>query len=64
MGDIPKLTAAEEEEFKAFDLTDVDRWVLAQTDEEFKKHGWEELKDIIGQLERHLLDGLTDGTSK
>lgn len=32
-----------------FPLTDVDKWVLSQTDEEFKYHNWEELKDIIGE---------------
>lgn len=31
-----------------FPLTDVDRWVLSQTDEEFKYHDWEELREIIG----------------
>lgn len=31
-----------------FPLTDTDIWVLSQTDEEFKLHGWDELKDIIG----------------
>ena len=31
-----------------FNLTDVDRATLAQTDEEFIPHSWEELKDIIG----------------
>jgi hypothetical protein len=31
-----------------FPLTDVDRWVLSQTDEEFKKHDWDELRVIIG----------------
>ncbi|PCD30875.1 hypothetical protein BFJ63_vAg3965 [Fusarium oxysporum f. sp. narcissi] len=30
-----------------FPLTAVDRWVLSQTDEEFHKHDWEELKEII-----------------
>ncbi|KAF3770242.1 hypothetical protein M406DRAFT_245063 [Cryphonectria parasitica EP155] len=30
-----------------FPLTDVDRWVLSQTDEEFKYHNWEELRTII-----------------
>lgn len=42
MGDIPVEEAP-------FPLTDVDKWVLSQTDEEFKKHGWEELKEIIGK---------------
>jgi hypothetical protein len=31
-----------------FPLTEVDKWVLSQTDEEFKYHDWEELKEIIG----------------
>ncbi|KAK0386279.1 hypothetical protein NLU13_6116 [Sarocladium strictum] len=30
-----------------FPLTDVDRWVLSQTDEEFKRHSWDELREII-----------------
>lgn len=32
-----------------FPLTEVDRWVLSQTDEEFHKHDWEELKEIISK---------------
>lgn len=40
MGDVPVEEAP-------FPLTDVDKWVLSQTDEEFKKHDWEELKEII-----------------
>ena len=32
-----------------FNLTDVDRATLAQTDEEFIPHSWEELKNIIGR---------------
>jgi hypothetical protein len=32
-----------------FPLTDVDRWILSQTDEEFKKHDWDELRIIIGE---------------
>ena len=31
-----------------FPLTDVDKWVLSQTDEEFKYHDWTELREIIG----------------
>ena len=38
-----------EEEEAPFPLTDVDRWVLSQTDEEFKYHDWAELKEIIGE---------------
>lgn len=32
-----------------FPLTDVDKRVLSQTDEEFKYHNWDELKQIIGE---------------
>jgi hypothetical protein len=31
-----------------FNLTDVDHATLAQTDEEFIPHSWEELKGIVG----------------
>ncbi|KAG6063158.1 hypothetical protein E4U32_001534 [Claviceps aff. humidiphila group G2b] len=30
-----------------FPLTETDRWVLSQTDQEFKKHDWHDLKQII-----------------
>lgn len=33
-----------------FPLTDVDKWILSQTDEEFKLHDWQDLKTIIGML--------------
>jgi hypothetical protein len=33
----------------AFNLTELDKWTLLQTDEEFKKHDWEDLKRIIGE---------------
>ena len=32
-----------------FPLTEVDKWVLSQTDEEFHMHDWEELKEIVGE---------------
>jgi hypothetical protein len=35
--------------FPAFNLTDLDRKLLAMTDEEFVHHDWEELKSIIGE---------------
>ncbi|KAK0127337.1 hypothetical protein ONS96_006885 [Cadophora gregata f. sp. sojae] len=35
-------------EVHPFPLTEVDKWVLSQTDVEFHLHDWEELKDIIG----------------
>jgi hypothetical protein len=36
------------EEEAPFPLTDVDKWVLSQTDEEFHLHNWDELREIIG----------------
>ncbi|KAH6890434.1 hypothetical protein B0T10DRAFT_318913 [Thelonectria olida] len=30
-----------------FPLTDVDKWILSQTDEEFHCHDWEDLRDVI-----------------
>jgi len=38
------------EEESPFPLTDVDKWVLSQTDEEFQLHTWDELKDIVGEF--------------
>lgn len=32
-----------------FPLTEVDKWILSQTDEEFKLHSWEDLKSTIGE---------------
>jgi hypothetical protein len=32
-----------------FPLTDVDKWVLSQTDEEYQYHTWDDLKQIIGE---------------
>lgn len=37
-----------EETESPFPLTDVDKWILSQTDEEFKYHDWDELRQIIG----------------
>ena len=31
-----------------FPLTDVDKWVLSQNDEDFHLHNWDELREIIG----------------
>lgn len=39
-----------EEDFTLFNLTDVDRATLRQTDEEFIPHNWEELKRIVGTI--------------
>ncbi|KAK4169517.1 hypothetical protein QBC43DRAFT_307898 [Cladorrhinum sp. PSN259] len=38
-----------------FPLTEVDKWVLSQTDEEFQCHGWEELRELLGTNQLHLL---------
>lgn len=32
-----------------FPLTEVDKWVLSQTDEEYQCHDWEDLEKIIGE---------------
>lgn len=37
-----------------FPLTEVDKWVLSQTDEEFRKHDWEDLKGIVGMSKDFL----------
>ena len=38
------------EEEAPFPLTDVDKWVLSQKDEDFHLHDWDELREIIGEL--------------
>ncbi|KAK4190127.1 hypothetical protein QBC35DRAFT_491445 [Podospora australis] len=38
-----------------FPLTEVDKWVLSQTDEEFKYHEWDELRELIDTNQLHLL---------
>ncbi|KAL4906718.1 hypothetical protein BDW74DRAFT_151024 [Aspergillus multicolor] len=43
------------DEEPAFNLTDVDRAVLAQTDEEFQYHDWEDLKDVIARGDLGIL---------
>ncbi|RAH59939.1 hypothetical protein BO85DRAFT_367453 [Aspergillus piperis CBS 112811] len=43
------------EEPPAFNLTEVDRQVLAQTDEEFVLHDWEDLKSIIARNDLGIL---------
>lgn len=44
-----------------FPLTDVDKWVLSQTDEEFKYHDWDELREIISESRYWIiLRGLHD----
>ncbi len=50
MGSNEKIAKSEKngEDESPFPLTEVDKWVLSQTDEEFHLHDWEELKRIIG----------------
>ncbi|KAL8388582.1 hypothetical protein RB595_009075 [Gaeumannomyces hyphopodioides] len=38
-----------------FPLTDIDKWVLSQTDEEFKYHDWDELREIIDNNKLEVL---------
>ncbi|KAI2466582.1 hypothetical protein F4781DRAFT_349541 [Annulohypoxylon bovei var. microspora] len=46
MSDAPVKVAVDD---APFPLTDVDRWVLSLTDEEYHYHDWEEMKQIIGE---------------
>lgn len=46
--DVTTAPAGLEEE-SPFPLTETDKWVLSQTDEEFKLHDWEDLKITIGE---------------
>ena len=49
MGDNDATPRGEElEKEPPFPLTEVDKWVLSQTDEEFHLHDWEELRVILG----------------
>ncbi|KAI1085779.1 hypothetical protein F5B20DRAFT_17710 [Whalleya microplaca] len=47
MSDNVPITTPPEE--APFPLTDVDKWVLSLTDEEFHYHDWEDMKKIIGE---------------
>lgn len=49
MGDAKGDEASKAIEDSPFPLTDTDRWVLSQTDEEFHLHDWDGLKEIIGR---------------
>ena len=49
MGDPHKTVPSVNGDPLPFNLTDVDRATLAQTDEEFIPHSWQELKDIVGE---------------
>ncbi len=46
-----KPSSTELEEAPPFPLTEIDKWVLLQTDEEFHLHDWEELRGILGGCE-------------
>ncbi|RCI08489.1 hypothetical protein L249_8783 [Ophiocordyceps polyrhachis-furcata BCC 54312] len=54
MGDEDMKTTADG---MAFALTAVDRELLSQTDDQFKSHSWQELKEIIGE-KKPRVDGL------
>lgn len=54
MGDDPGKGATVPEE-TPFPLTEIDRFVLSQTDDEFKKHDWEDLTKSIGGQPCQLL---------
>ena len=41
-----------------FPLTDLDKWILSQTDEEFQLHTWEELKDVVGEWKQKVKSGV------
>lgn len=43
------MGSIQDEKPPPFHLTEVDRQILAQTDDEFVYHDWDELKDIIGE---------------
>lgn len=32
-----------------FPLTDVDKWILSLTDEQYKYHDWEDLRNIVSK---------------
>ncbi|KAK3207652.1 hypothetical protein GRF29_103g1780079 [Pseudopithomyces chartarum] len=48
----------EEIESASWNLTDVDRMLLKQTDEEYEPHGWEELKTIVAKNQLDLFKRL------
>jgi hypothetical protein len=43
------MTIGQQDAPLPFNLTDLDRQILAQTDDEFQPHSWDELKQIIGK---------------
>jgi len=50
MGDQGKAQdGGSSQEDPPFPLTDVDKWVLSQTDEGYHLHTWDELREIIGE---------------
>lgn len=51
MGDQRTLQAVAD---ALFPLTEVDKWVLSQSDEDYKLHDWDNLRHIIGVWIRAL----------
>ena len=46
---IPNVPPLQEQQVP-FNLTDLDKECLSQTDEEFIPHDWQDLKKIVGKL--------------
>lgn len=55
MGDQGSLQALAD---APFPLTEVDKWVLSQSDEDYKLHDWDDLRHIIGEWTCALLETL------
>lgn len=55
MGDQGSLQALAD---APFPLTEVDKWVLSQSDEDYKMHDWDDLRHIIGEWADALYWGL------
>lgn len=45
-------SAKQNEELVNWNLTEVDRMLLKQTDEEYEPHSWEELKWVISKWQK------------
>lgn len=57
MGDLTSVgeIGKELDQEAPFPLTDTDKWVLSQNDEDFHLHTWDELKEIIGKASSNYL---------
>lgn len=57
MGDIPTEPTQTPPADPPFPLTDVDKWVLSLTDEEFHYHDWDDMSKVIGMHVFHIMSG-------